>query len=73
MIFAQTLKIAQIMEKAFSAEQQSRVLPKFAKDPRGMLAIGITEPDNASNYSCRIRHRSATTATKAGAAGWSTA
>jgi alkylation response protein AidB-like acyl-CoA dehydrogenase len=49
-IFAQTLKIAQIMEKAFSAEQQSRVLPKFAKDPRGMLAIGITEPDNASNY-----------------------
>src|SRR5688500_4008520 len=49
-IFAQTLKIAQIMEKAFSAEQQARVLPKFANDPRGMLAIGITEPDNASNY-----------------------
>ncbi|MGZ8202728.1 MAG: acyl-CoA dehydrogenase family protein, partial [Burkholderiales bacterium] len=49
-IFAQTLKIAQIMEKAFSQDQQSRVLPKFANDPRGMLAIGITEPDNASNY-----------------------
>lgn len=49
-IFAQTLKIAQIMEKALSAEQQARVLPKFAADPRGMLAIGITEPDNASNY-----------------------
>ena len=49
-IFAQTLKIAQIMQKALNAEQQARVLPAFAKDPRGMLAIGITEPDNASNY-----------------------
>jgi len=49
-IFAQTLKIAQIMQKALSAEQQARVMPAFAKDPRGMLAIGITEPDNASNY-----------------------
>lgn len=49
-IFAQTLKIAQIMEKALGAEQQARVLPGFAADPRGMLAIGITEPDNASNY-----------------------
>ncbi|HEY1474943.1 MAG TPA: acyl-CoA dehydrogenase family protein [Pseudolabrys sp.] len=49
-IFAQTLKIAQIMQKALNAEQQARVLPKFAADPRGMLAIGITEPDNASNY-----------------------
>jgi len=49
-IFAQTLKIAQIMEKALNEEQRGRVLPKFAADPRGMLAIGITEPDNASNY-----------------------
>jgi alkylation response protein AidB-like acyl-CoA dehydrogenase len=49
-IFAQTLKIAQIMQKALDPEQQQRVLPKFAADPRGMLAIGITEPDNASNY-----------------------
>jgi alkylation response protein AidB-like acyl-CoA dehydrogenase len=49
-IFAQTLKIAQIMEKALSQAQQARVLPKFVDDPRGMLAIGITEPDNASNY-----------------------
>jgi len=49
-IFAQTLKIAQIMQKALNAEQQTRVMPTFAKDPRGMLAIGITEPDNASNY-----------------------
>jgi len=49
-IFAQTLKIAQIMEKALSEEQRGRVLPGFAADPRGTLAIGITEPDNASNY-----------------------
>jgi alkylation response protein AidB-like acyl-CoA dehydrogenase len=49
-IFAQTLKIAQIMQKALNPEQRARVLPKFAADPRGMLAIGITEPDNASNY-----------------------
>jgi alkylation response protein AidB-like acyl-CoA dehydrogenase len=49
-IFAQTLKIAQIMEKALNDEQRARVLPAFSADPRAMLAIGITEPDNASNY-----------------------
>ena len=49
-IMAQTLKIAQIMQNALNEEQQARVLPAFANDPRGMLAIGITEPDNASNY-----------------------
>lgn len=49
-IMAQTLKIAQIMQKALNTEQRARVLPKFAADPRGLLAIGITEPDNASNY-----------------------
>src|SRR3974390_1222672 len=49
-IFAQTLKIAQIMQKALNAEQQMRGMPAFAKAPRGMLAIGITEPDNASHY-----------------------
>ncbi|MBL6958179.1 MAG: acyl-CoA/acyl-ACP dehydrogenase [Rhodospirillales bacterium] len=49
-IFAQTLKIAQIMQKALNEEQRARVLPGFAEDPQGMLGIGITEPDNASNY-----------------------
>ena len=49
-IMAQTLKIAQIMQKALNADQQDRVLPAFARDRRGLLAIGITEPDNASNY-----------------------
>jgi alkylation response protein AidB-like acyl-CoA dehydrogenase len=49
-IMAQILKIAQIMQNALNEEQQARVLPAFANDPRGMLAIGITEPANASNY-----------------------
>lgn len=49
-IMAQTLKIIQIMQNALNQEQRDRVLPKFAADPRGMLAIGITEPDNGSNY-----------------------
>ena len=68
-IFAQTLKIAQIMEKALNPEQQARVLPKFASDPRGMLAIGITEPDNASNYFLPHPTPFRTSARKAGG-GW---
>ena len=46
----QTLKLAQVMQGVLNEEQQARVLPGFCQDPRGMLAIGITEPDNASNY-----------------------
>jgi alkylation response protein AidB-like acyl-CoA dehydrogenase len=49
-IMAQTMKLARIMELALNEEQQKRSLAIFAKDPQGMLAIGITEPDNASNY-----------------------
>ena len=49
-VMAQTLKLAQIMEKALNEEQQKRSLSIFAKDPKAVLAIGITEPDNASNY-----------------------
>ena len=47
---AQTMKLATIMEKALNEEQAERVLVPFSEDPRGVLAIGITEPDNASNY-----------------------
>src|SRR3990172_7168990 len=68
-IFAQTLKIAQIMQKALNAEQRARVLPKFAADRRGMLAIGITEPDNASNYFLPYPTPFRTTAQKSGD-GW---
>jgi len=46
----QTMKLAQIFQSGLNEEQKDRVLPKFAEDSRGMLAIGITEPDNASNY-----------------------
>ena len=46
----QTLKLIQVMQGLLNDEQQARVMPGFAKDPRGMLAIGITEPDNGSNW-----------------------
>lgn len=49
-IMAQTLKIAQIMGKALNEEQCARVFPNFVKDSRGLLAIGITEPNTGSNY-----------------------
>ena len=48
-IMAQTFKIAQLMQKALNTEQQARILPGFAKDPRGLLAIGMTEPGNGSD------------------------
>ncbi|HSQ02631.1 MAG TPA: acyl-CoA dehydrogenase family protein [Burkholderiales bacterium] len=48
-VMAQTFKIAQIMQLALNAEQQQRVLPGFAKDPRGVLAIGMSEPGNGSD------------------------
>jgi len=48
-VMAQTFKIVQLMQKALSAEQQARILPGFAKDPRGLLAIGMTEPGNGSD------------------------
>ena len=48
-VLAQTFKIAQIMQLAFNEEQKQRVLPDFASDPRGVLAIGMTEPGNGSD------------------------
>ena len=49
-VMAQTLKLAQVLQKALSLEQQGRYIPKFRDDPRCLLAIGITEPETASNY-----------------------
>ncbi|MGH8873090.1 MAG: acyl-CoA dehydrogenase family protein [Acidimicrobiia bacterium] len=49
-VIAQTLKIAQTLQQAASESQRGRYLPAFADDPRFLLAIGITEPENASNY-----------------------
>src|SRR3989337_3958183 len=47
-VMAQTFKIAQLMQKALNAEQQTRVLPGFAKDPRGLLAIGMSGARNGA-------------------------
>jgi alkylation response protein AidB-like acyl-CoA dehydrogenase len=49
-VMAQTLKIAKTLQEAATRDQAQRFLPPFRDDPRGLLAIGITEPDNASNY-----------------------
>ena len=49
-VMAQTMKLATIMEKALNEDQAERALLPFSKDPEAVLAIGITEPDNASNY-----------------------
>lgn len=49
-VIAQTLKIAQTLQAACTPAQRERFLPAFRDDPRYLLAIGFTEPDNASNY-----------------------
>ena len=49
-VMAQTLKLAQVLQKATTPEQRNRYIPKFRDDPRCLLAIGITEPETASNY-----------------------
>ncbi len=49
-VFAQTLKIAQTLQRACTPEQAAKFLASFAADPRGLLAIGITEPETSSDY-----------------------
>jgi alkylation response protein AidB-like acyl-CoA dehydrogenase len=49
-VMAQTLKLAQALQKTASPEQRQKYLPRFRDDPRCLLAIGITEPETASNY-----------------------
>ncbi len=49
-MLAQTLKIAQTLQKACTSAQKDRLLTKFRDDPRFLLAIGITEPETSSNY-----------------------
>jgi alkylation response protein AidB-like acyl-CoA dehydrogenase len=55
-ILAQTLKIVQTLQAAADEEQQARFLPWFASDPRFLLAIGITEPETASDYIIPYAH-----------------
>ncbi|OGA50867.1 MAG: hypothetical protein A3F74_00940 [Betaproteobacteria bacterium RIFCSPLOWO2_12_FULL_62_58] len=68
-IMAQTFKIAQIMQRALNPAQRKRVLPGFAADPRGLLAIGNTEPGNASDRYLSFPVPFATSAERAGG-GW---
>ena len=49
-VFAQVLKLIQAFQAAATDEQRARFLPKLKDDPRFLMAIGITEPQNASNY-----------------------
>ena len=49
-VIAQTLKLAQVLQKATTRQQQEKYIPMFLNDPRCLLAIGITEPETASNY-----------------------
>ena len=68
-IMAQTFKVAQIMQKALTPEQRQRVLPGIAGDPRGLLAIGNTEPGNGSDRYLSIPVPFATRAERANG-GW---
>jgi alkylation response protein AidB-like acyl-CoA dehydrogenase len=47
---AQTLKIGRTMYEATNDDQRERFLTEYAENPRGLLAIAITEPETASNY-----------------------
>ncbi len=67
-IFAQTLKIAQTLQRACTPEQARQFLPAFARNDRGLLAIAITEPDVSSDYIIPFDHPTAqfrTTAVRA--------
>jgi alkylation response protein AidB-like acyl-CoA dehydrogenase len=68
-VLAQTFKIAQIMQLALNDEQKQRVLPGFAKDPRGVLAIGMSEPGNGSDKHMSFPVPFATSAERV-AGGW---
>src|SRR5688572_18260210 len=49
-VFAQTLKLIQSFQAAATEDQRARFLPKLRDDPRALMAIGMTEPQTASNY-----------------------
>lgn len=49
-IFAQTWKILQTLQRVCTPDQRERYLPQFRDDPRCLLAIGITEPTFSSDY-----------------------
>ncbi len=48
-VFAQTLKISKFMEDVLNDDQKARSLALFKDDPRAILSICSTEPENGSN------------------------
>ncbi len=48
-VFAQTLKISKFMENVLNDDQKARSLALFKDDPRAILSICSTEPENGSN------------------------
>ena len=69
-IFAQTLKIAQTIQKAATEEQKKRYLPRFKNDPHFLLAIGITEPNTSSDYIIPYANGKFTTRAERRDGGW---
>jgi len=49
-VFAQTLKLIQSLQAAATDDQRRRFLPTVRDDRRALMAIGMTEPQTASNY-----------------------
>jgi len=49
-VMAQTWKIGQTIQGGGTPEQLERFLPTLRDNPRGVLSIGITEPDMGSDY-----------------------
>ena len=49
-VFAQTLKLMQSFQAAATDDQRARFLPMLRDDRRALMAIGMTEPQTASNY-----------------------
>jgi alkylation response protein AidB-like acyl-CoA dehydrogenase len=69
-VFAQTLKLIQALQGAATDEQRARFLPKVRDDPRCLLAIGMTEPQTASNYIIPYRPAGFVTSAKRKGKGW---
>ena len=69
-VFAQTIKISKVVELVGTKEQRDRILPQYRDDPRALYAIGITEPDNASNYIIPHRGAAFRTAARRTEGGW---
>ncbi|MSO82952.1 MAG: hypothetical protein EXQ53_06615 [Acidobacteria bacterium] len=69
-VFAQTLKLIQALQGAATDEQRARFLPKVRDDPRCLLAIGMTEPQTASNYIIPYGPATFVTSAKRRGKGW---